>query len=90
MNVRRRLALIDSARAPWRLASSKDPSRGRDLRAILGGQAPASSATVPAVESTGTLCGGGGIRTHGGLATTTVFETVRFVRSRTPPGPRRG
>jgi hypothetical protein len=29
--------------------------------------------------------GGGGIRTHGGLATTTVFETVRFVRSRTPP-----
>ena len=29
--------------------------------------------------------GGGGIRTHGGLATTTVFETVRFVHSRTPP-----
>jgi len=32
-----------------------------------------------------TMSGGGGIRTHGGLATTTVFETVRFVRSRTPP-----
>jgi hypothetical protein len=31
------------------------------------------------------MSGGGGIRTHGGLATTTVFETVRFVHSRTPP-----
>jgi hypothetical protein len=36
--------------------------------------------------SVGGASGGGGIRTHGGLATTTVFETVRFVRSRTPPG----
>ncbi len=33
--------------------------------------------------------GGGGIRTHGDLATTTVFETVRFVHSRTPPTGRR-
>jgi hypothetical protein len=31
------------------------------------------------------VSGGGGIRTHGDLATTTVFETVRFVHSRTPP-----
>ncbi len=30
--------------------------------------------------------GGGGIRTHGDLMATTVFETVRFVHSRTPPG----
>ena len=32
-----------------------------------------------------TMGGGGGIRTHDDLATTTVFETVRFVHSRTPP-----
>jgi len=30
-------------------------------------------------------CGGSGIRTHGALASTTVFETVRFGRSRIPP-----
>ena len=31
--------------------------------------------------------GGGGIRTHGtGVTRTTVFETARFNRSRTPPG----
>ncbi len=32
------------------------------------------------------VSGGGGIRTHGDLMATTVFETVRFVHSRTPPG----
>jgi hypothetical protein len=29
--------------------------------------------------------GGGGIRTHGGVAPTTVFETVPIVHSGTPP-----
>ena len=29
--------------------------------------------------------GGGGIRTHGGLAPSTVFKTVAFNRSATPP-----
>ena len=29
--------------------------------------------------------GGGGIRTHGGVAPTTVFETAPFDRSGTPP-----
>ena len=31
------------------------------------------------------LGGGGGIRTHGTPKRTTVFETVRFNHSRTPP-----
>src|SRR5215218_5430452 len=31
--------------------------------------------------------GGGGIRTHGTLARTTVFETVPIDHSGTPPGP---
>ena len=32
--------------------------------------------------------GGSGIRTHGALADTTVFETARFGHSRIPPGAR--
>lgn len=31
------------------------------------------------------ICGGGEIRTHGTLASTTVFETVPFNHSGTPP-----
>ena len=33
-----------------------------------------------------TVCGEGGIRTHGTIARTTVFETARFNHSRTSPG----
>jgi hypothetical protein len=31
------------------------------------------------------ICGGGGIRTPGAIACTTVFETAPFDRSGTPP-----
>ena len=35
-----------------------------------------------------TKSGGSGIRTHGALTDTTVFETARFGHSRIPPGAR--
>ena len=35
--------------------------------------------------NTPTKCGGGGIRTHGSLATSAVFKTAAFDRSATPP-----
>ena len=44
-------------------------------------------AAIPlAAQNHGLTSGGGGIRTLGALARTTVFETAPFNRSGTPPG----
>ena len=58
------------------------PTRVRPGRAVGTGRGRRVPVVTRRRRCTG---GGGGIRTHGGLATTTVFETVRFVHSRTPP-----
>jgi transposase InsO family protein/transposase-like protein len=58
----------------------------------LGGQTPyerlRSKMKDPGVRGHRQLhkCGGGGIRTHGSLATSAVFKTAAFDRSATPPG----
>ena len=83
----------------WTMPSGPRRTLPDDLGGALGGHLGGQSSCRPAWEvrpdgsSTRSWLvfqptphgGGGGIRTHGDLATTTVFETVRFVHSRTPP-----
>ena len=54
--------------------------RKRRTRAVLG-------KIVQIFSASRTRCGGGGIRTHEGLASLPVFKTGAFNRSATPPSP---
>ena len=89
---RRRAELVADGRShdPWPTSSSGRTELVADGRphdswpTSSSGRVEGRNELGPLPEQ-GPDGGDGGIRTHGGLATTTVFETVPFVRSGNPP-----
>jgi hypothetical protein len=93
-DIRTKMAVVRLRRRKWAERDRKRPEMG--LAAAARGsdkwpQMPAFCAVPPAHEGrkknvpTDETGGGSGIRTHGTLARTTVFETAPFDRSGIPP-----